>query len=208
LDESTRLLCRGGEPIHLSPKAYELLLLLLKRQPEALSKSDILDALWRDTFVSEGNVAVLIKEIRDALGDDAQRPTYIRTVQRFGYAFSGVASDDQPRAAAPCWLTWGTHRATLLMGHNILGRDPAGDVVIDMMGVSRRHAMIAVAGEDVTLIDLGSKNGTFVDDKRIDAAVPLGNDAEIRLGPVSIRFRRLDGSISTQTLDTSRIMRS
>ena len=88
LDDGARQLCRDGHSIHLSPKAFDLLTLLVKRCPAAVSKSDILETLWRDTFVSEGNLAVLVKEIRDALDDDAQRPTFIRTVQRFGYAFS------------------------------------------------------------------------------------------------------------------------
>ena len=91
LDDSARQLCRGGEAIHLSPKAFDLLILLAQRRPQAISKSSLLDALWQDTFVTEGNLAVLIKEIRDALGDNAQRPTFVRTVQRFGYAFYGTA---------------------------------------------------------------------------------------------------------------------
>src|SRR6266699_652694 len=92
LDAGARQLCRGRDPIHLSPKAFDLLALLVHRRPEALSKSQILDTLWPDTFVSEGNLAVLIKEIRDAIGDTAQRPTFIRRVQRFGSAFSGIAT--------------------------------------------------------------------------------------------------------------------
>src|SRR5438132_2994772 len=208
LDEGARQLSRGGESIHLSPKAFDLLALLVHRRPEAISKSDILDALWRDTFVSEGNLAVLVKEIRDALGDSAQHPAFIRTVQRFGYAFCGAAAGREPRAMAPCWLTWGTQRATLLMGENILGRDPAANVLIDVVGVSRRHAMIVVASGEITLHDLTSKNGTFVNGERITAPVSLMDDMEIRLGPVPIRFRLLAQGASTQTFDASRISRS
>ena len=100
LDDAARQLCRGAEPIHLSPKAFDLLTLLVQRRPGAISKSDILDTLWRDTFVTEGNLAVLVKEIRDALGDDAQRPAYIRTVQRFGYAFAATVAERHASAAA------------------------------------------------------------------------------------------------------------
>jgi DNA-binding winged helix-turn-helix (wHTH) protein len=208
LDDSARQLCRSGEAIHLSPKAFDLLILLAQRRPQAISKSSLLDALWQDTFVTEGNLAVLIKEIRDALGDNAQRPTFIRTVQRFGYAFSGtaVAGRSVP-AAAPCWLTWGTQRATLLVGENMLGRDPTANVVVDVVGVSRRHAMIVVSAEEVTLHDLASKNGTFANGERITDPVPLPDDTEIRLGPVPIRFRRLDQTLSTQTLDASHVSR-
>jgi DNA-binding winged helix-turn-helix (wHTH) protein len=209
LDDGARQLYRNGEPIHLSPKAFDLLALLVERRPDAVAKSDLLDTLWPGTFVSEGNLAVLVKEIRDALGDSAQRPTFIRTVQRFGYAFSGtaVAGRNVP-AAAPCWLTWGTQRATLLVGENMLGRDPTANVVVDVVGVSRRHAMIVVSAEEVTLHDLASKNGTFANGERITDPVRLPDDTEIRLGPVPIRFRRLDQTVSTQTLDASHVSRS
>jgi DNA-binding winged helix-turn-helix (wHTH) protein len=209
LDDGARQLCRGGKAVHLSPKAFDLLALLVDRRPEAIAKTDILDTLWRDTFVSEGNLAVLIKEIRDALGDDAQRPAFIRTVQRFGYAFLATAKTvDRLRAAAPCWVTWGTQRATLQAGDNILGRDPLCDVFVDVVGVSRRHAMIAVTDDRVTVTDLGSKNGTFADGTRITAPVTLEDDVEIRLGPAPLRFRRLAEGASTQTFDPSRIARS
>jgi DNA-binding winged helix-turn-helix (wHTH) protein len=209
LDDGARQLYRGSEPIHLSPKAFDMLALLVQRRPEAISKAAILDALWRDTFVSEGNLAVLVKEIRDALGDSAQRPAFIRTVQRFGYAFlASTRTSDRARTTTPFWLTWGMQRATLVMGENILGRDPACDVQLDVVGVSRRHAMIAITSDQVVLTDLGSKNGTFANGERITVPVPLADDAEIRLGPVPIRFRLLAQGLSTQTLDASRLSRS
>jgi DNA-binding winged helix-turn-helix (wHTH) protein len=209
LDDGARQLYRNGEPIHLSPKAFDLLARLAERRPDAISKSDLLDTLWPGTFVSEGNLAVLIAEIRGALSDSAQRPAFVRTVQRFGYAFSGtaVAGRNVP-AAAPCWLTWETQRATLIVGENVLGRDPTANVVVDVVGVSRRHAMIFVSAEEVTLHDLASKNGTFANGERITGPVRLPDDTEVRLGPVPIRFRRLDQTVSTQTLDASHVSRS
>ena len=210
LDDGARQLRRGSEPIHLSPKALDLLALLITKRPEALSKSEILETLWRDTFVSEGNLAVLVKEIRDALGDNAHQPAFIRTVQRFGYAFAGAvsASTTRPSVTASCWMTWGTQRVPLLDGENIIGRDPGCVVFVDVVGVSRRHAMIAVAGDDVILSDLGSKNGTFADGERVTSAVSLGDDIEIRLGPVPLRFRRAARSVSTQTFDITRPSRT
>jgi len=90
LDDRARQLSRGAEPIHLSPKALDLLALLVQRRPEAISKSEMLDKLWPETFISEGNLAVLIKEIRDAMSDNAQSR---RT--------SGPFSDSGTRSAAP-----------------------------------------------------------------------------------------------------------
>src|SRR5438128_4656959 len=87
VDESRRQLLRGVEPIHLSPKAFQLLSILIQERPEAISKSDLQKQLWPDTFVTEGNLAGLITELRTALGDDARDPRFIRTVYGFGYSF-------------------------------------------------------------------------------------------------------------------------
>jgi serine/threonine protein kinase/DNA-binding winged helix-turn-helix (wHTH) protein len=92
LDEDRRLLLRAGVPLRLEPKAYELLSLLIARQPRALSKDQIHHVLWPGTFVSESALAGLIADLRSALGDDARRPRFIRTVHGFGYAFCGDAT--------------------------------------------------------------------------------------------------------------------
>ena len=95
LDVPGRRLLRDGADVHLTPKAFELLHLLIDRRPAAVAKNAIMEALWPSTFVLEANVANLIAEIRVALGDDASRPRFVRTVPRFGYAFSGdVAASD------------------------------------------------------------------------------------------------------------------
>jgi DNA-binding winged helix-turn-helix (wHTH) protein len=209
LDGRARQLRRGAQPVHLSPKAFDLLVLLVDRRPEAISKSEVHERLWRDTFVSDVNLAVLIAEIRTALDDDARHPQFVRTVQRFGYAFSGtVAEGTRPRAPglgnAMCWLAWGGERAALSNGENLVGRDPAADVRIDAVGVSRRHAMIVVGDHEVTLDDLSSKNGTYIDDVRVTSPMTLTDGIEVRFGPAVACFRRAAGMTSTQTLKTSR----
>lgn len=208
LDAAARSLRRDGRPLHLSPKAFDLLALLVRRRPAAIAKADIHQHLWPDTFVSDGNVAVLVAEIRSALGDNAREARYVRTVQRFGYAFAGAAVDASAEAPptpvpASCWLAWGTRRATLAVGENVVGRDPAADVFVDAVGVSRRHALIVVADDRVTLADLSSKNGTFVNEVRVSGPIALMDDADIRLGPVPVRFCRPPAGASTQTWDAA-----
>jgi DNA-binding winged helix-turn-helix (wHTH) protein len=83
LDSDTRQLLLDGKEIHLAPKAFELLLLLLVNRPRALSKAELLERLWPSTFVEETNLAGLVAEIRRALGDSATRPAYVRTVHSF-----------------------------------------------------------------------------------------------------------------------------
>lgn len=204
-DLAARALRCDGRPVHLSPKAFDLLALLLRARPRAMSKSELHAALWPDTFVSDGSLAVLVAEIRRALGDNGRSRAYIRTANRFGYAFAAEdeprpPSTDPPTGALTCVLSWnGAHRV-LPAGDHVLGRDPAADVRIDAVGVSRRHAAIHVEARVVTLRDLGSKNGTFVGGARVAGTVPLGDDAEIRLGAVSLRFRRTADRSTTRTL--------
>ena len=93
LDQERRQLLRSGEPVPLEPKAYELLSLLLERRPRALSRAQIRDAIWPQTFVSESTLAVVVNGIRHALDDDARSPRFIRTVHGFGYAFCGEARE-------------------------------------------------------------------------------------------------------------------
>jgi DNA-binding winged helix-turn-helix (wHTH) protein/Tfp pilus assembly protein PilF len=97
-DSASRTLQRGGESVRLSGKAFQLLEMLLAARPNPIAKEDLFARLWPDTFVSDANLASLVKEIRAALGDDARAPRYIRTVHRFGYAFSGAATEEAQRA--------------------------------------------------------------------------------------------------------------
>ena len=64
LDDGARTLHRRTGALHLSPKAFDLLTLLVRRRPDAIAKAEFHQYLWPDTFVSDGNVAVLIAEIR------------------------------------------------------------------------------------------------------------------------------------------------
>jgi DNA-binding winged helix-turn-helix (wHTH) protein len=208
------LLLNGSRPIHLSLKAFDLLALLIQRRPAAISKVDIHQQLWPDTFVTDGSLAVLVAEIRAALGDNVRKPVFIRTLHRFGYAFVGQVVETVPRAGPTlrqpqCWLAADGERARLEPGDNVIGRDPlasirvgldpAADLRIDATGISRRHALIVVAEEAVTLHDLSSKNGTFADEVRVTAPVLLRDGAAIRLGSVSLQFRRLTDVSETKT---------
>ena len=88
LDTDTRELRRGSQPLHLSTKAFHLLEVLAAKRPSAVSKADLHERLWPDTFVVEKNLVNLISEIRDALGDNPSEPQFIRTVHRFGTPFA------------------------------------------------------------------------------------------------------------------------
>lgn len=106
LDQGRRELLRGGQAVHLSPKALGFLELLLARAPNAVSKQEIQEALWPQTFVSEANLTKLMAEVRMALAEDARQPRFIRTVHGFGYAFCGTTEADQAGGSNAEAGTW------------------------------------------------------------------------------------------------------
>src|SRR5436190_17859465 len=135
LDTRTRQLLRGDCPIHLSPKAYDLLVLLVQSRPAAVSKDELHQRLWPESFVSDGSLAVLVTELRGALGDNVRKPAFLRTLHRFGYAFVAAATelsaaDAAAPTPAPCWLASPTDLAPLMTGDNVLGRDPHATIRI------------------------------------------------------------------------------
>jgi DNA-binding winged helix-turn-helix (wHTH) protein len=203
--DSRQLLGRSGE-IHLVPKAFELLKALIETRPKALTKRDLQERLWPDTFVAESNLAILISELRAAIGDSARRPRFIRTVHGFGYAFTGEAFEIPEGTLVPgtrsvCWIVWHRRQFRLGPGQNIIGRDPLAPVSIDLPSVSRQHAQIVVNETGATLQDLGSKNGTFLRGARVAVASPLEDGDKIQVGSVTLTFRArpVGGSTETQT---------
>jgi DNA-binding winged helix-turn-helix (wHTH) protein len=98
LNSQTRELLREGETLHLSPNAFQLLELLVRKAPRAVSKSELQDLLWPDTFVVEANLQHLVGQIRSALGDDSRTPRFVRTIYGFGYAYRGEPTPTREKA--------------------------------------------------------------------------------------------------------------
>jgi DNA-binding winged helix-turn-helix (wHTH) protein len=202
LDSGQRLLRRHGSIRPLTPKAFQLLEFLLDRRPEAISKREIFDHLWPETFVSDASLHNLVADIRAALGDDPRATRYIRTVPQYGYAFHGEArpADDVSQAARAGPRLVSRRREWLLSaGSNVVGRDQECAVRIDSAAVSRRHARIVVTNCEATLEDFGSKNGTYVNGQRIKQPAVLKDNDELRVGPVTMRFRVMEALPSTLT---------
>lgn len=203
-DFDRRQVFRSGEEVHLSPKALQLLEILIETRPRALSKAEIQDRLWPSTFVAESNLATIVNEVRRAIGDDARTPRYIRTVHGFGYAFDAeplqtVAAP--PRRGDPvAKLVGRMGELPLYRGRNVIGRDPDVEVQVDDKTVSRHHAAVTLAGDEASIEDLESKNGTFIDDVRVQSAVPLRDGAIIDVGSVRLVFRAEFATSSTTTL--------
>lgn len=206
-DEASRELRAGGRLVPLSPKAFDLLAVLLRERPRAFTKTELRDRLWPDTHVGETSLPRVVGEIRRALGERPDEPSCVRTVQRFGYAFVAAAIDDaggagSERAASAaetgCALLWGERLVPLAAGENLVGRDPECVLTIPSGLVSRQHARIVVTGDRASLQDLGSKNGTRLGGRRVAGEVSLSDGDELKIGPALLVFCA-PGAGSTRT---------
>jgi DNA-binding winged helix-turn-helix (wHTH) protein len=204
IDTDSRQLLQAEAQRHLSPKAFDLLALLVENRPRALSKAELHERLWPATFVSEATLTSLVAEVRSALSERAGNERFIRTVHRFGYAFKGDATEtggptNRSGDRTRCWVIWEWGQVPLKEGDHLLGRDADVAVWLESPSVSRHHARIRITSVDVTIEDLGSKNGTYLHGERLSTAAPLADGDEIRLGSVSLRFRRIEPGIATVT---------
>ena len=197
-----------GRPVALSTRAFQLLALLLDRRPEVIAKSELLERLWPGTFVSDASLHNLVTEVRAAIGDTPQASRLIRTVARCGYGFIGEVQESSAgsdvtsnRAHLRPQLISKRREWSLSEGTNVIGRDPECAVMIDVPKVSRRHARIVVNGSEATIEDLGSKNGTYLNGRRVSAIMRLDDGCRMRIGPVVVIYRdpRTLPSTMTQT---------
>lgn len=187
LDSGARALLKAGAAVHLSPKSFDLLEILIARRPNVVSKDVLLAEVWPGKVVEEANLAMAVGEIRKALGDDSKSPALIVTVARRGYRFAAQARDlDGPAPAdaafAGWWLTWNDKSLPLRDGENLVGRHPASTIWIHAASVSRTHARIVVSPAGATVEDRGSRNGTFVNGKRLTGPHPLLDGSEVMFG--------------------------
>jgi len=87
LDASERLLVRDGQPVPLTPKVFDILMVLVQYHGRILEKEDVLKAVWKETIVEEGNLTRNVSTLRKALGEHPNDPQYIETIPWRGYRF-------------------------------------------------------------------------------------------------------------------------
>jgi len=105
-DRGAYRVTRGGVALDLTPKLLDLLFFLLDRAGQLVTKEELLDGVWPGANVTENAMAQAMSDLREALGDEAGAPTFIRTIARRGYRFiapvqTGSAAAGQPAAAQP-----------------------------------------------------------------------------------------------------------
>jgi DNA-binding winged helix-turn-helix (wHTH) protein/tetratricopeptide (TPR) repeat protein len=94
LSTEKSVLWRGGELVPLTPKAFDLLRVLVEHQGDVVTKSELLSRVWTDTVVEEGNLSVTVTALRKALDPQPNGRSYIQTVPRRGYRFDGAIRSD------------------------------------------------------------------------------------------------------------------
>lgn len=95
VDTAERVMVREGAPVPLTPKAFDVLLLLVESHGHIVEKAEVMDRVWADSFVEEGNLKATVAMIRKALGESASGHRYIETVPRRGYRFTAVVTESK-----------------------------------------------------------------------------------------------------------------
>jgi DNA-binding winged helix-turn-helix (wHTH) protein len=205
IDVDARTVSYEAGLVHLTPKAFDVLVLLALARPRAVPKTEILDRVWPGTFVTDASLARTVHEIRDALGD--ADGSVVRTVHGHGYAFAADAVEEYPelrsaRSAAPAgapraWLYLGVQPVPLHDGVLVIGRDPAASISVPFPQTSWQHARLTVSAAGVSIEDLGSKNGTYVRGQRLTAPTDLANGDDVLMGTTRLVFVRSPGGRGT-----------
>ena len=199
LDREARELRRGASLVPLSPKAFQLLSVLLDCRPRPRPQTELRDLLWPDTAVGYTSLAGLVAELRKSIGD-SRTAGLIRTVPRYGYAFSGaVAVEVPPHAKQAAALVTTEREYPLLEGENLVGRGAECGVRLQSSQVSRVHARVRIAGKKATVEDMGSKNGTWVNANRKQGPAPIADGDEVIFGTFAVVFRVSGATRSTRT---------
>ncbi len=198
LNARTGELRKRGAAVRLQEQPFQVLAMLVEHAGDLVTRDELRQRLWSDSVFVVVDQALnnAVAKIRVALGDSAESPRFVETLERRGYRFvahvewsaaGGKARPEGPpesprRRAAVVRLTLDDRTITLADGTHVIGRDPDAAVWIDAAVVSRSHARLVVGDGLVTLEDLGSRNGTFVNGARLDGISTLAHGDRVRVG--------------------------
>jgi DNA-binding winged helix-turn-helix (wHTH) protein/tetratricopeptide (TPR) repeat protein len=168
-DAASYRLLRGKEIIPLSPKIIDLLLYLAARPSTLVSKDELFAALWPDVAVTDNALTQAVSELRQALGDDPAKPTYIQTVARRGYRFVSTVEPVAPRVdGAPA------------VAHSVAESPSLAIAVLDFANVStdREFAWLSSGIAETVTNDLRAAGDLRVIDRVrvVEAARRTGGD--------------------------------
>ena len=160
VDRRRLLVLRGGEPVELEPKALDVLLYLIDNRDRLVTKEELLDVVWKDTFVTPNVLTRAVTLIRKAVGDDADAPRMIETVAKRGYRFIAPVESEPARSeesaaspiapvviSAPAAGEGGRRRWPMLVGLALIAAIATVTLVVTMLNRPQANgAPAAVAG--------------------------------------------------------------
>lgn len=199
-DLRRRLLIADGRLIPLAPRTWELLDLLLARRGEVVTKTELLDALWPAERGSEYAMSRAVRRLREALGDDARHPVYLRTVHGVGYEWFGEVTDTDPLLPASPVVGRDAELAALeaalasARAHGcrvalVEGRAGAGKTTL----LEELAARLRVAGDRTVMARCQANVLSAPASALVEALQPFVGDAVIRAGGVAAAVRELAG---------------
>ena len=152
LDCDQRLLLRGADVLPLTPKAFDLLCVLVTHPPSVISKDELMREVWADTFVGEDSLTQHVAMVRRALGDSSEHPTYIATVHKHGYRFIGGVrrvDRDDARERQP------DHHGDTMRNTPAVAADPLPGPAVTPRALRWRSRALLVLGAGVILVLAG-----------------------------------------------------
>ena len=173
---SQRVLLRGGRPVRLPSRAWEILRILTQRAGELVSKRELMQRVWSGLLVEEGTLRVHVATLRKILEDGKEGIRYVESVTGLGYRFVAPVSQvtEEPRAAAPrivgredaikLMASWLTHRPLV----TIAGPGGVGKTTVAVAATQSLHP---VAFPNMVTVDLAQVTAPGVLTARIAAAV-------------------------------------
>jgi DNA-binding winged helix-turn-helix (wHTH) protein len=199
VDPDKQLLLRQNQPVAITPKAFETLLILVRRSREVVSKDELMKAVWPDSFVEEANLSQNIFVLRKVLGDTPEDRRYIVTLPGRGYRFAeevrtlsqdgeGLLAMSRPgppiaAEAAPAETLSAApsgKRRSRIWSSAMLAAAAIVLITVGAIFLLRRHAPIALAGTDsVLLSDFTNTTG----DPVFDGALRQGLEVQLEQSP-------------------------
>jgi Tol biopolymer transport system component/DNA-binding winged helix-turn-helix (wHTH) protein len=99
LDANERVLLRSGTPVSITPKTFQLLLVLVENHGHIVEKEKLMEDVWAGSFVEESNLTFTIRQLRKVLGDEIQQPSFVETIPRRGYRFIADVEESSKNSA-------------------------------------------------------------------------------------------------------------
>jgi len=201
---TTGELRKKGARVAVQAQPFEILAALLEQPGALVTRDELRVRIWpNEVFVDfDHGLNKAVSKLREALGDDGSRPTFVETLPRRGYRFIAPVSAQSLDTVGRVVLARLLHEGrtiSLCAGAHFIGRDESSAVCLRSTTVSRRHARLTLTANVASIEDLHSKNGTRVNRRAIRGVTRLHDGDQIETGSIALTFVLSQGK-STETV--------